>query len=504
MDHTILNIDNNLLKPEDVIRNLYSEGKLSLGEDARKKVLNCRQFLENTTKRGAIHYGINTGFGHLCDVLIKPDQLEQLQENLLISHACGTGTFIPDHISRIMLLLKIKNLSLGHSGVREELLDFMVEVFNSGAAPVIYEQGSLGASGDLAPLAHLCLPLIGQGRLNWRGRKWEASDWLKKMGMTPLKLASKEGLALINGTQFSSAFGLDSVVRSKLLLKLANLNAALSMEAFNTHLSPFHPQIHQLRPHEGQMVVSAEILNWLTGSDIGSRKKYSVQDPYSFRCIPQVHGASYDNIKHVYSILETEINSVSDNPLIFPEEGLILSGGNFHAQPVGMAMDHLALAMSELASISERRIYQLINGHRELPICLIEDAGMNSGLMILQYSAASVVSLNKQLASPATVDSIISSMGQEDHVSMAANAATKTWKIVNNSFNVLVMEFLTAMQALEFRNKYELSNELARFKADFRKVVPYMKADRVIADDIEKTKDFLNKLLEVWLLEESF
>jgi len=503
MGHTNLTIDKNPLNPEEIIKNLLSNGKLFLGEEARKKVRSCRQFLENTTSRGAIHYGINTGFGHLCDVLIKPDQLEQLQENLLISHACGTGDFIPDHISRIMLLLKIKNLSLGHSGVREELLDFMVDMFNSGAAPEVYEQGSLGASGDLAPLAHLCLPLIGKGRLNWKGAKWEASKWLSKIGREPIRLASKEGLALINGTQFSSGFGLDAVVRSKLLLKLANLNAALSMEAFNTHLSPFHPQIHQLRPHEGQMVVSAEILNWLMGSDIGSRKKYSVQDPYSFRCIPQVHGASYDNIKYVYSIIETEINSVSDNPLIFPEEGLILSGGNFHAQPVGMAMDHLALAVCELASISERRIYQLINGHRELPICLIEDAGMNSGLMILQYSAASVVSLNKQLASPSTVDSIISSMGQEDHVSMAANAATKSWKIVNNSFNVLAMEFLTAMQALDFRKDCELSNELRRIKKDYREIIPYMKTDRVISEDLEKTKVFLNRLLENWLMNDA-
>ncbi|TVR90318.1 MAG: histidine ammonia-lyase [Saprospirales bacterium] len=495
----ILTIGNHHTSPEEIYRCLKKGAELQLGKDAVDRIVRCREYLDNTLQKGGIHYGINTGFGHLCDVVIKDDQLEQLQENLLLSHACGTGDTIPDEISRVMLLLKIKNLSLGHSGVRLELVNRLSDFYNSGASPVVYEQGSLGASGDLAPLAHLCLPLIGAGKVNWKGKTVEAKDYLKENGWQPMKLASKEGLALINGTQFSSGYGICATVRAKLLLKLANLCAALSLEAFNCQTGPFNPLIHKIRPHEGQTQVALEVLSWLNESDINLRDKQHVQDPYSFRCIPQVHGACFDNINNVYDILNTEINSVSDNPLIFPEEDQILSGGNFHAQPVAFAMDHLALGLCELASISERRIYQLINGHRGLPVCLIMDAGINSGFMILQYSAASVVSLNKQLATPASVDTIISSIGQEDHVSMAANAATKTWKITKNTFNVLAMEFFTAMQAISLRPGIQLSPKVKDLHQEYRKRVSVLEQDRALSDDVEITKVFLEELFDQWL-----
>lgn len=508
MNSNDLVISDQLLNPMEVYHLIRKGGKLDISEATLKKVVNCRNFLEMVTAKGDTIYGINTGFGHLCDVLVEGDQLEQLQENLLLSHSCGSGDEVPDHISRTMILLKLKNICLGHSGVRKILVERLLEMYNSGAAPVVYEQGSLGASGDLAPLAHMCLPLLGQGEVNYKGQKLSGSQYLKSIGKEPLSLASKEGLALINGTQFSTAYGVHSAVRAKLLFKLANLCASMSMEAFNCQTAPLHPQIHKIRPHEGQAVTAAEITQWLEGSDLYSRAKHSVQDPYSFRCVPQVHGACFDNIKNVYQIIHTEINSVSDNPLIFPEEELILSGGNFHAQPIAFAMDQLALGLCELASISERRLYQLINGHRGLPVCLIPDAGINSGLMILQYSAASSVSLSKQLATPASVDSIISSIGQEDHVSMAANAATKTYRILSNSFTVLAMEFYAAMQALSLSPTPVKSPLLTSLLQSYRKEVPLLTKDRVIARDIDKTKIFIEAMMENWsgefLSDESF
>ncbi|TVQ43239.1 MAG: histidine ammonia-lyase [Saprospirales bacterium] len=483
-------------KPIDFYNCIEGKQKVQIAADAIKAVEYCRSFLEREEARGNIHYGINTGFGHLCDVSIDSNMLGQLQENLLLSHACGSGNYVPDEVARTILLLKIKNLSLGHSGIRLELIDYLVQIFNSGAVPLIHEQGSLGASGDLAPLAHMSLCLLGEGDIKYKDGIISASGFLKEIGLKPLRMVSKEGLALINGTQFSTAYGLQAVVKGKKLLKLANLCSALSLEAFNCRLSPFDARVHYIRPHPGQKSVAAEILDWLKGSGIEKRPQNSVQDPYSFRCIPQVQGAVSDLIDRVHEVIETEINSVSDNPLIFPDDQLIVSGGNFHAQPIAFSMDHLALGLCELGSIAERRIYQLINGHRGLPVCLIKDAGINSGLMILQYSAASTVSLNKQLATPSSVDSIISSMGQEDHVSMAANAAVKTYTILNNTFSVLAMEYYTAMQALSLRDYKDLAPSLQSLLQEYRELVPVLESDRNISKDVELTKNYLEGMLK--------
>lgn len=481
--------------PNDFFNCIKSNQSVSLNTLAVDAIKACRSFLDQEEQKGNVHYGINTGFGHLCNVIIGSESLGKLQENLLLSHACGSGNLVPEDVARTILLLKIKSLCLGHSGVRIELVNQLVSIFNSGVVPMIYEQGSLGASGDLAPLAHLGLCLLGEGEVKYQGKIITAGNFLKQIGLEPLPLVSKEGLALINGTQFSTAYGVQAVVKGQQLLKLANLCSALSLEAFNCQMGPFDSRVQLIRPHKGQLLISEEILKWLKGSGIFKRSKSSVQDPYSFRCIPQVHGAVSDLLESVHQTIETEVNSVSDNPLIFPDEGLIISGGNFHAQPIAFAMDHLALGLCELGSIAERRIYQLINGHRDLPLCLIKDAGINSGLMILQYSAASTVSLNKQLATPSSVDSIISSMGQEDHVSMAANAAVKAYTILNNTFTVLSMEYLAAMQALSLSKNKDISPSLAALHDEFRKIIPILEEDRYLSRDIEITKDYLRGLL---------
>ena len=489
------------LKPiqaEEIYSHLLKNSKLEIGRDCMDAVKKCRRFLESEMEKGKVIYGINTGFGYLCDIKIDREKLGQLQENLIRSHACGSGDYVPDEVSRTILLLKIKNLSLGHSGVRAELIQRLCEIYNSGAAPLIYEQGSLGASGDLAPLAHLSLILLGEGKIRWKGEDMEGGDFLERSGIRPLALESKEGLALINGTQFSTGFGLQAVVKSNLYFRLANLCAALSFEAFNCQTGPLDPDIHKIRPHAGQIHSAAEVLKWLSGSSLDKREKHSVQDPYSFRCVPQVHGAVFDLIQKVRDTIHTEINSVSDNPLVFPDSGKVLSGGNFHAEPIAFAMDHLALGLCELASISERRVYQLINGHRGLPVCLTPDAGIQSGFMILQYSAAASVSLNKQLATPASVDSIISSMGQEDHVSMAANAATKTYRILNNTFTVLAMEFMTAIQAITISGNDQISPTMKKIVEDYREWVPQLETDRNLSEDVLVTKKFLNQLLLQW------
>ena len=359
--------------------------------------------------------------------------------------------------------------------------------------PVIYTQGSLGASGDLAPLSHLSLPLIGLGEVYFEGKKIPAADALQKMGWEPIQLQSKEGLALINGTQFMSAYGMHNLVQADRLLKWADIIAAISCDAFDCTLDPFHEKIHSIRPHTGQVNTAAALRDFLSGSAIATKNKSQVQDPYSFRCIPQVHGASKDTFDHVKNVFIKEINSVTDNPNIFPDEDLILSGGNFHGQPLALCLDFLAIAMSEIASISERRTYQLISGQRGLPLFLIKNPGLHSGLMIPQYTAAGIVSENKQLCTPSSVDSISSSNNQEDHVSMGANAAVKCKRVVDNVEKVLAIELLTAIQALEFRRPLKSSDAIENIVADFRKEVSFNDADRVMQEDILKAIEFLKK-----------
>lgn len=465
---------------------------LTLDEEIWQRVRRCRTYLDEKLKSasGPV-YGINTGFGSLYNKYIGPGQLEKLQENLVKSHACGTGPEVPEAIVRLMLLLKIRSLGYGHSGVQEVTLQRLLDFYNYGITPVVYEMGSLGASGDLAPLAHLSLPLIGEGKVRWRGNLYEANEILKKFNWQPVHFKPKEGLALLNGTQFMLAYTVYALYHAHRLLYLANTISALSLDAFDGRLEPFLPEVHQLRPFKGQIETARFIYELLQGSELNRQPKQHVQDPYSFRCIPQVHGASADTIEYVTQVVLTEVNSVTDNPNIFPEEDAIISAGNFHGQPLALALDFLAIALAELGNISERRTYQLISGTRGLPNYLVAHPGINSGLMIPQYTAASLVSQNKQLCTPASVDSIVSSNGQEDHVSMGANAALKVYRVVNNLYSILAIELFTAAQALEFRRPLRTSPQLEEMLHTFRKRVPFVEEDRILHHDIKASEEFL-------------
>jgi histidine ammonia-lyase len=436
-------------------------------------------------------YGINTGFGSLCNVKISNENLSQLQENLVKSHACGTGDEVPNAIVKLMLLLKIQSLSYGNSGVQLETVERLIEFYNHDVLPIIYTQGSLGASGDLAPLAHLSLPLLGEGEVYYDGKKVHSKEVLAHFNWKPIVLQSKEGLALLNGTQFMSAYGVNILLKSYKLCYLADLIGTISLEGFDGRIDPFNELIHMVRPHKGQIETAHRITEFLDGSEIINQKKMHVQDPYSFRCIPQVHGASKDTMDYVRRVFRTEINSVTDNPNVFVGEDVIVSGGNFHGQPLALALDFLGIALAELGSISERRTYQLISGLRGLPAFLVDNPGLNSGFMIPQYTAASIVSQNKQLATPASIDSIVSSNGQEDHVSMGANAATKCFKIIENLERILAIELMNASQAIEFRRPLKSSAFIEQFIASYRTEVPFVKEDRILHYDIENSIAFL-------------
>lgn len=477
---------------EHIRQFLDGDMQIDLSKVARQKIQRNRKFLDNKLKdNDALYYGINTGFGALHDVRIPKDQLQELQENLVMSHACGMGDEVKHEVVKLMMFLKIKGLSLGYSGISEETVQLLIDLYNNGIYPVVWEVGSLGASGDLAPLAHLSLPLIGLGTVRYKGKKRDTKSVLKETGLQPVKLKAKEGLALLNGTQFMSAWGCYSIIEAERVEKIADLTAAISLDAFDGNPTAFHPAIQKIRNHEGQIESAANVLQFLKGSEIARQEKENVQDPYSFRCVPQVHGAVKFAINQVRDVFEREINAVTDNPLIFEEEDLIISGGNFHGEPLAIALDYLGIAMSELASISERRTFQLLSGRSGLPKFLVKDSGLNSGLMIPQYTAAAIVSMNKQLATPASVDTITSSDGQEDHVSMGANAAVKTYKIVYNIEKVLAIEFMTAMQALDFRKPLKSSPLIEKIKKDYRKIVPHYDKDRVLYDDIQVTVDFM-------------
>ncbi len=476
------------------IKNLLAYDQLaSITFDAHERILKCRVYLDKKMKeKDAVFYGINTGFGFLQNVQIDGEQLNELQKNLLKSHACGLGEEVPEEIVKLMIMLKIKSLSYGHSGVQIDTVKRLMDMYNAKMYPVIYTQGSLGASGDLAPLSHLSLPLIGLGDVDLKGVRMTSAEAFQKLNWLPVNLQSKEGLALINGTQFMSAYGLYNLIQAERLLNWADIIAAISFDAFDCIAEPFNEAIHAVRPHIGQGIVAAKLRELLAESEIASQKKQQVQDPYSFRCIPQVHGASYDTVEYVKNIFITEINSVTDNPNIFPDEDLIVSGGNFHGQPLALAADFLAIAMSEIASISERRTYQLISGQRGLSPFLIKNPGLHSGMMIIQYTAAGIVSENKQLCTPSSVDSIPSSNNQEDHVSMGANGAVKCKRLLDNIEKVLAIELLAAAQALDFRRPLKTSPALEKIISEFRKEVSFNEADRVMRDDIVKAIKFLN------------
>ncbi|MGY5849480.1 histidine ammonia-lyase [Salegentibacter sp. F14] len=472
---------------------LETKKKLVLSDESVLNIKKSRAYLDKKIRESdAPVYGINTGFGALCNVKITSEKLTELQENLVKSHACGTGERVGKPLIRLMLLLKIQSLSYGNSGVALKTVERLIDFYNEDILPVIFEQGSLGASGDLAPLAHLALPLIGEGEVYYKGNEIKAVDMLREMKWEPLKLQSKEGLALLNGTQFMSAHGVYCLLEAFKLSYLADKISAVSMDGFDCNSSPFDELVHQVRPHRGQVKTAERIRDFLKGSEIARKEKENVQDPYSFRCVPQVHGATKDTLGFVRKVVKTEINSVTDNPNIFIEEDKIISGGNFHGQPLALGLDYLAIAMAELANISERRTYQLVSGQRGLPQFLVENPGLNSGFMIPQYTAASIVSQNKQLAVPASVDSIVSSNGQEDHVSMGANSATKMIKIIDNVNTVLAIELFNASQALHFREPGMTSEILWEFISEFRKEVPILKEDVTMAPHIKKAKEFLN------------
>ncbi|MCB0704807.1 MAG: histidine ammonia-lyase [Saprospiraceae bacterium] len=477
---------------------LETKQEIHLSAKAIQAIEHCRTYLQRKLENlDAMFYGINTGFGSLCNIRIGAEEIEQLQLNLVRSHASGCGDEVPPEIVRIMLLLKIQNLSFGYSGVRLETVERLLLYYNQDILPVIYQLGSLGASGDLAPLAHLSLPLIGEGEVRFRGKKMATADALKQLDLTPLSLQAKEGLALLNGTQFSTAYACWCAIQSEQVMYLADLCAAVSLDAFACKTGPFDDRLHQIRPHKGQIQTAASIRTWLQNSELAAREHPYVQDPYAFRCVPQVHGASRDALNYVHQVFETEVNAVTDNPNIFPDDDLILSGGNFHAQPIALSLDFMAIALSELGSISERRTYQLISGQRDLPAFLTPKPGLHSGLMIPQYTAASIASQNKQLCTPASVDSIVSCNGQEDHVSMAANAATKGYRVVQNVERLLAIEFMTAAQAMEFRRPAKSSPAIEKILSNYRKLVPKLEEDRILAPDMEKTIDYLRTLRAV-------
>jgi histidine ammonia-lyase len=486
------------ITPEDLNLDIISEIiyrrlKLKLSAESEERIKKCRSYLDSKLENvDRPVYGVTTGFGSLCNKTISTDQLSSLQKNLVMSHACGTGAEVKPEIVKLMLLLKIHALAKGFSGVQLITVERLIDMFNNDVLPVVYEMGSLGASGDLAPLAHLTLPVLGMGEVSFEGKKTASAEVLVRFGWKPVELQSKEGLALLNGTQFMSAHGVYIILRALHLERWASIAAAVSLEGYDGRTDPFISQLHDIRPHTGQKTIAARFRKILAGSEIAGMNKKHVQDPYSFRCIPQVHGASYDAIMHAASVVFTEVNSVTDNPTVFPDSDLVVSGGNFHGQPLALIFDYLAIALAELGNISERRIYRLISGQRGLPEFLVANPGLNSGFMIPQYVAASIVSQNKQLCSPSSVDSIPSSNEQEDHVSMGANGATRLVRVADNLSRVIAIEMFTACQAMEFRRPLKSSETIERIFSEFRRTVPFVSEDTLMYTEIAKSVDFIN------------
>jgi histidine ammonia-lyase len=485
-------IDNQWLTLSDVESILKNKQQIELGERATKEIIKCRNFLDSKIEQSdQLFYGINTGFGSLCDTVISKEDLCQLQRNLVLSHACGTGKTIDFEIARCMLLLKVIGLSKGHSGVKLETIERLIFFFNEDILPIVYEQGSLGASGDLAPLAHLSLPLIGEGTVFYKNEILPSRNVLKFFNLSPLELDAKEGLALLNGTQFMSAHACVGWIKSNQLWNNWIQVSSISLDAFDGRTEPFGESLQNIRNHQGQKTTAEQIRTISQDSEIGHQPKKHVQDPYSFRCIPQVHGASLDALQYAKTVFENEINAVTDNPTIFPDEDLIVSGGNFHGQPLALTLDFLSIAMAEMGSISERRVYKLISGTRNLPPFLVAQPGLNSGFMIVQYTCASIVSQNKQLCTPASVDTIDSSNGQEDHVSMGANAATKFMRIIDNCFTIQGIELFTAAQALEFRRPLKSSSKNEKLMTKFRNEISFIEKDEFMQPKIEKAREFV-------------
>ncbi|MGB1248700.1 MAG: histidine ammonia-lyase [Chitinophagales bacterium] len=490
-----MQIDHQHISIDRIAKAISNKEKLSLSEEAKNAILKCRQYLDNKVKNSdKLFYGINTGFGSLCNIKISKEDTQQLQENLVKSHACGVGKEVSAPIVKLMILLKIQSLSYGHSGVAMTTVERLIDFYNHDIIPVVYDPGSLGASGDLAPLAHLSLPLLGLGDVYFEGEKISGAALLQKMNWQPLELQSKEGLALLNGTQFMAAYGVHLLIEAKELLRKINTIACISLDAYDCRPEPFNPLVHHVRKHQGQIKTATFVNELLADSDIFHQEKTQVQDPYSFRCIPQVHGASTDVLRQVEATFTTEINSVTDNPNVFPDEDMIISGGNFHGQPLAMALDYLKLALAELGSIAERRIYLLMMGERNLPAFLVNNPGLNSGFMIVQYTAAALVSKNKQLCTPASADTVPSSNGQEDHVSMGANAATQCLEIFENLKEVVAIELFVSAQALSFRKNKKTASKLTQLIAQYREKIPFVAEDREMYTLMQESKEFLNEI----------
>lgn len=493
---SVLKISQQWLRWQELDEILNSDLPIELDDTTKKSIQTCRDYLDlKIEKSSDLIYGINTGFGSLHNVAISNEDLGKLQTNLVRSHACGAGELVPIHIVRRMLLLKILGLSKGKSGVQVETVERLIFFYNNQIFPVVYQQGSLGASGDLAPLAHLSLPIIGEGEVFYDGQIQATEKVYQKLNLEVITLKSKEGLALLNGTQFMSAYASYAVASSFKIWNQYNFIAAMSIDAYDGRMNPFQKNVNQIRNQKGQIETASQIQKVLEESEISTQKKQHVQDPYSFRCIPQVHGASLDTFKHCAKIVEREINAVTDNPTVFPEDDEVVSAGNFHGQPLAIAMDYLAIALSELGSISERRIYKLISGTRNLPAFLVANPGLNSGFMIPQYTCASIVSQNKQLCTPASIDTIDSSNGQEDHVSMGANAATKLARIIENCYTIQGIELFNAAQALEFRRPLKSSDIIEDLHKTYRQIVPFIKDDEYLHPHIEKSKEFVRNLI---------
>jgi histidine ammonia-lyase len=463
---------------------------ITLTTAARRRIRASRAIVDALHDSPEPLYGINTGFGILAHKRVPAADIEKLQKNLILSHAVGVGDEVPAEIIRLMLLLKVNGLAVGLSGVTSQVINHLIRFHNQDALPVVYTKGSLGASGDLAPLAHMVLPLLGLGEMTFGRRRQSAKSALRKIGLKPLRLKSKEGLGLINGTQFMSAYAVHCLLRIENLCKTADIAAATTLEAARGSAAPFDARIQDARPHPGQQDVARNLRRLLRGSAIlpSHADCEKVQDPYSLRCVPQVHGAVRLALAHAREVVETEINSATDNPLVFAN-GDVVSGGNFHGEPLAFILDYLAIATAELASISERRIYMLLHGDTigdlKVPRLLMKDTGLNSGFMIPQYTAAALVSENKVFAHPASVDSIPSSLGQEDHVSMGAISATKLLEVVKNTETVLAIEFMCSAQGLEFLRPLKAGRGVEAAVAEVRSVIPFARADRLFHHDVQ-------------------
>ncbi|MCI5054808.1 MAG: histidine ammonia-lyase [Flavobacteriales bacterium] len=479
-------VDTNYLSLEEILSWEDLPKKLSISSEVEQKISDCHKYLQTKISNSEeVYYGINTGFGALCDQKIAESDLEQLQKKLILSHCCGVGEPVDVVIVKWMLLLKIISLSKGHSGVKLDTVNLLLAFYNLEIIPEVFEKGSLGASGDLAPLAHMSLPLLGLGHVYFKGQRRSCKEVLNELNLEPIKLSAKEGLALLNGTQFMLAHAVYAARSVNRILNWAVVTSAMSIDAYSAKIEPLHPLIHKVRHQRGQILIAKALKKLLDGSAISEMDKPQVQDPYSFRCIPQVLGAASDGIRYFNETVDRELNAVTDNPIIFPEEDVILSGGNFHGEPLAMVLDHLAIVLSEIGSISERRIYRMLSGQRGLPKFLVNESGLNSGFMIPQYTAAALVNQNKQLSSPNVVDSIESSNGQEDHVSMGANAALKVVQIIKNVENIIGIELLCATQALDFRNDITTSPSLKAIYKVVREVSAFNTEDRYLKDDID-------------------